>query len=222
MTAATLAVFTVSGINVPGAIGAAHGRSAPQAGVTVVNGKLQLASAVAATRLRTTLAQQQESRASRLRTVRASAVVQLQKSAEAARKAAEALLPVWVLPVEHYQLTAGFGDVGLWSRAHTGQDFAAPVGTPIRAIGDGKIIFAGYEGSYGNKIAIEHPDGTVSWYAHMSSFEVTSGPVKAGQVIGRIGATGNVTGPHLHFEIRPHNGDPVPPLTWLREHGIRA
>ena len=59
--------------------------------------------------------------------------------------------------------------------SHTGQDFAAPEGTPIHAVGDGKIIFAAYDGAYGNKIAIQHPDGTVTWYAHMSAFVRTSG-----------------------------------------------
>ena len=89
-------------------------------------------------------------------------------------------------------------------------------------MGDGKIIFAGYEGAYGNKIAIQHPDGTVTWYAHMSEFLKTSGTVKAGEVIGRIGTTGNTTGPHLHLEVRPGNAGPVPPLTWLREHGVKV
>ena len=68
------------------------------------------------------------------------------------------------------RLTAGFGDYGLWSSSHTGQDFAAPYGTTVHAVGDGKIIFAAYDGAYGNKIAIQHPDGTVTWYAHMSAF----------------------------------------------------
>ena len=127
-----------------------------------------------------------------------------------------------MLPVEHFRLTAGFGEYGLWASAHTGQDFAAPYGTPVHAIGDGKIIFAGYDGAYGNKIAIQHPDGTVSWYAHMSAFVVRSGQVKAGEVIGRIGTTGNTTGPHLHLEIRPNNGDPIDPLPWLRARHLKV
>ena len=89
-------------------------------------------------------------------------------------------------------------------------------------MGDGKIVFAAYEGAYGNKIAIQHPDGTVTWYAHLSEFLKTSGTVKAGDAIGRIGTTGNTTGPHLHLEVRPGDGGPVPPLTWLREHGVRS
>jgi murein DD-endopeptidase MepM/ murein hydrolase activator NlpD len=217
ITAATLAAFTVSGFNVPGAIGAARvGTSSPGS-----TSSQQQAGAIAAGALRQTLVTQQEARASRARDAQATAVRLLQVAAEKDRKAREAARPKWVLPVDHYRLTAGFGEYGLWSSMHTGQDFAAPEGTPIHAVGDGKIIFAGYDGAYGNKIAIQHPDGTVTWYAHMSAFIRTSGTVKAGEVIGRIGSTGHTTGPHLHLEVRPHNGDPIPPLTWLREHGLK-
>jgi murein DD-endopeptidase MepM/ murein hydrolase activator NlpD len=218
VTAATLAAFTVSGLNVPGAIGAAH-----QSGSTGATAQqLQQARTIAAGHLRQTLVKQDTERASRLRAVRTTMVRSVQDAAEAERKAREAARPKWVIPVDHFRLTAGFGDYGLWASAHTGQDFAAPEGTPIHAVGDGKIIFAGWDGSYGNKIAIEHPDGTVTWYAHMSAFIRTSGTVKAGDIIGRIGSTGNTTGPHLHLEVRPHNGDPIPPLTWLRQHGIKV
>nr|MBA3233073.1 M23 family metallopeptidase [Propionibacteriales bacterium] len=127
----------------------------------------------------------------------------------------------WVLPISHYRLTAGFGDYGLWSQAHTGQDFAAPIGTPVRSAGAGTIIFAGYDGAYGYKIVVEHPDGLVTWYAHLSSFVRTTGPVRAGELIGRVGSTGNVTGPHLHFEVRPHDGAAVDPLPWLAAHHIK-
>jgi murein DD-endopeptidase MepM/ murein hydrolase activator NlpD len=217
VTAATLAAFAVSGLNVPGAIGDAREGT----GASESTGQLRAAHDIAAGQLRQTLAAQQDERASRLRAARTSAVQQVQVAAEAARAAREAARPKWILPVDHYRLTAGFGEYGLWSHAHTGQDFAAPEGTPIHAVGDGKIIFEGWDGAYGNKIAIQHPDGTVTWYAHMSAFVVTSGNVKAGQVIGKIGSTGNTTGPHLHLEVRPGNGDPVPPLTWLREHGLK-
>ena len=217
VTAATLAAFAVSGLNVPGAIGAAR-----ESGVSSSSQQLQQARTIAAGQLRQTLVSQQEQRASRLRDAQSTMVAQVQVAAEKERAAREAARPKWVIPVEHYRLTAGFGDVGLWASIHTGQDFAAPEGTPIHAVGDGKIIFAAYDGSYGNKIAILHPDGTVTWYAHMSAFVQTSGTVKAGDVIGRIGSTGNTTGPHLHLEVRPHNGGPVPPLTWLREHGVKV
>ena len=177
---------------------------------------------IAAVQLRDTLAEQQEQRASRIRVAREEAVRLAQKAVKEARIAAEKARPKWVVPLLGYRLTAGFGDYGLWSSAHTGQDFAAPYGTAVRSIGDGKIIFASYDGAYGNKLVVEHPDGTVSWYAHLSVFVQTSGTVKAGDVIGRVGTTGNSTGDHLHLEVRPGDGAPVPPLTWLREHGVKV
>jgi murein DD-endopeptidase MepM/ murein hydrolase activator NlpD len=219
VTAATLAAFTVSGVNVPGAIGDARDSSATSA---ASQQQLQRARTLAAGQLRQTLVQQQEERASRLRAARTTMVQQVQVQVAKERKAREAARPKWVLPVDHFRLTAGFGDYGLWSSSHTGQDFACPEGTPIHAIGDGKIIFAAYDGAYGNKIAILHPDGTVTWYAHMSAFVQTSGTVQAGDVIGRVGTTGNTTGAHVHLEVRPHNGAPVPPLTWLRAHGVKV
>ncbi len=218
VTAATLAAFTVSGLNVPGAIGdAREGSSSTQR-----SPQLQQARSVAASQLRQTLVTQQEQRATRTRTAFTSSVRELQAAEKKAREAREAARPKWVVPVHGYRLTAGFGDYGLWSHSHTGQDFAAPYGTTVHAVGDGKIIFASYDGAYGNKIVIQHPDGTVTWYAHMAEFLKTSGTVKAGEAIGRIGMTGNTTGPHLHLEVRPGDGAPVPPLTWLREHGVRV
>ena len=226
VTAAALAAFAVSGINVPGAIGAAStdlsttGSSAGSDQGQVLSAARRSANAVAASALRQTLVTQQNNRATRLRETRAAAVKAVQAAAAAARKATEDARPKWRTPLASYRLTAGFGDYGLWSNAHTGQDFAAPQGTPILAAGDGVVIAAGYEGAYGNKVEIRHPDGTVTWYAHMLSIERSSGPVKAGDVIGHVGMTGNTTGPHVHFEVRPGGGDPVPPLTWLRQHGV--
>jgi murein DD-endopeptidase MepM/ murein hydrolase activator NlpD len=127
----------------------------------------------------------------------------------------------WFLPLRSFRTSAGFGQAGgLWSADHTGQDFSAPMGTPIRAVGAGEIIFAGWDGPYGNKIVVRHDDGTETWYCHMSNFEYTSGYVSAGTVIGYVGSTGNSTGPHLHFEVRPGGGDPIDPLPWLRGLGL--
>jgi murein DD-endopeptidase MepM/ murein hydrolase activator NlpD len=206
-------------MNVPGAIGDARQASTSTPAAAAADDQGPTAS-IAAVQLRSTLAKQQEERASRLRSAQAEAVRAARKAAKEARIAAEKARPKWVLPVSGFRLTAGFGEYGLWSSSHTGQDFACAYGTPVHAVGDGKIIFAAYDGSYGNKIAIEHPDGTVTWYAHMDSFVRTSGTVQAGDVIGRVGMTGNTTGAHLHLEVRPHDGPPVPPLTWLRQHGI--
>ncbi len=128
----------------------------------------------------------------------------------------------WVKPVVSYTLTAGFGDASsLWAHRHTGQDFAAPTGTPIHVVGAGTVVFAQWDGAYGRKIIVRHGDGTETWYCHMSAFEAKLGDtVQANDVIGLVGATGNTTGPHLHFEVRPEGGDPIEPMAWLRDHGV--
>jgi murein DD-endopeptidase MepM/ murein hydrolase activator NlpD len=221
LTAATLAAFAVSGVNVSGAFGDSH--EAPVASTTDTTE--HQAPYVSAAELRIQTAAQQAARASRLRAIQAEADRKARiAQAEAkrrARLAAERARPKWVKPILNYTLTAGFGESsGLWSHTHTGQDFAAPIGTPVRAAGDGKIVFAAWDGAYGRKIAIQHHDGTLTWYAHLSAFVRTSGDVKAGDVIGRVGSTGNTTGPHLHFEVRPGGGAPIPPLPWLRAHGV--
>jgi murein DD-endopeptidase MepM/ murein hydrolase activator NlpD len=209
----------VSGLNVPSAIGAARDGAARTD--PIAHGP-QRENALAAAQLRNRVAAQSAVRISRLRTAQQEALSAAQEAARRAKLAAENTRPQWVLPVEHYRLTAGFGDVsGLWSHTHTGQDFAAPSGTPVRAVGDGTIIFASYDGAYGNKIAIQHPDGTVTWYAHLSAFLRTDGKVQAGDLIGRVGSTGNVTGPHLHFEVRPDNQGPIEPMAWLRAHELK-
>jgi murein DD-endopeptidase MepM/ murein hydrolase activator NlpD len=131
--------------------------------------------------------------------------------------------PLLVLPVRGYRLTGRFGDrSGLWSSVHTGLDFAAPYGTSIHGIGAGVVTATGYDGRYGNKTVVRLVDGTELWFCHQSAVEVKVGErVRPGQVIGAIGTTGNVTGPHLHLEVHPSGGDPVDPLTWLRTRGLR-
>ncbi len=130
----------------------------------------------------------------------------------------------WQLPIPAgvYHLTARFGDCsGLWSHCHTGLDFAAPTGTPIQAVAKGVVTEVGWAGAYGNRTIVTLEDGTELWYAHQTSYTVSVGQtVSAGQVIGTVGATGNVTGPHLHLEVRPGAGDPVDPYTALIAHGI--
>ena len=143
------------------------------------------------------------------------------RRADAARAAAEARALSYVRPVTSFTLTAGFGETSsLWATVHTGQDFAAPTGTPVMAVHGGTVTSAGWAGSYGYRIVLTLPDGTQLWYCHLSSMVKTSGAVTTGDVIGRVGATGNVTGPHLHLEVRPGGGDPVDPLPWLRDHGV--
>mgnify|MGYP006266023713 FL=1 len=115
-----------------------------------------------------------------------------------------------------YQLSARFGERGwIWSTGwHTGLDFVVPTGTRVRAAASGTIINAGWAGAYGNRIEVDCGDGYIVTYNHLSRIEKFSGPVKAGEEIGRSGATGNITGPHLHFEVL-YNGKFVNPAVWL-------
>jgi murein DD-endopeptidase MepM/ murein hydrolase activator NlpD len=142
----------------------------------------------------------------------------------AEQQAARIKLHQWVLPVQAgaYHLTARFGDYSaLWSHFHTGLDFAAPTGTPIMAVAGGTISDVGYSGAYGDRTIETLPDGTELWYCHQNEFGTSVGATVApGQVIGYVGSTGNVTGPHLHLEVHPGGGDPVDPFTALEVHGL--
>jgi murein DD-endopeptidase MepM/ murein hydrolase activator NlpD len=132
----------------------------------------------------------------------------------------EAAAHRWVLPVVKYVKTSGFGM--RWGSLHAGEDFAAPIGTPVHAISSGVIVFAGEASGYGNKVEIRHWDGTCSWYGHLSEIDVKVGEkVDPGELVGRVGSTGHSTGPHLHLEIHPHGDGPVDPLPWLRAHGLK-
>jgi len=137
----------------------------------------------------------------------------------------ETLLPQpWVAPVEGYRLTGRFGDsASLWASAHTGLDFAAAEGTAIRAVAPGVVTSVAYDGSYGYKSVVTLADGTQLWFCHQSEQLVSVGDrVVAGEVIGTVGSTGNVTGPHLHLEVRPPGAGPVDPQQALAAHGLRV
>ncbi|MDQ0597486.1 murein DD-endopeptidase MepM/ murein hydrolase activator NlpD [Streptomyces canus] len=112
----------------------------------------------------------------------------------------------------------------MWSSGyHTGVDFVVPTGTSLKAVGAGTVVSAGWGGAYGNQVVIRLADGYYAQYAHLSSLSVSSGQTVAeGQQVGLSGATGNVTGPHLHFEIRttPDYGSDVDPLAYLRAKGV--
>jgi len=154
--------------------------------------------------------------------VATAALVEVERQ-QAAEKAARAEREgkVWVLPLDDYRITATFGSTGrLWSSRHTGIDLATSYGSPVMSMSSGEIIEAGYDGPYGNKIVIRHWDGTETWYCHLSRMDLRSGSVRPGTVIGRVGSTGNSTGPHLHLEVHPDGGDPVNPRTWLADHGL--
>ncbi|MGK5529906.1 M23 family metallopeptidase [Streptomyces sp. URMC 129] len=111
-----------------------------------------------------------------------------------------------------------------WSSGyHTGVDFPVPTGTPVVAITSGEVVTARTSSAYGNEVVIKHADGHYSQYAHLSSFSVTVGQtVGTGEQIGTVGATGNATGPHLHFEVRtgPEYGSDIDPLAYLRSFGV--
>ncbi|WP_241968371.1 M23 family metallopeptidase [Streptomyces sp. ICBB 8177] len=129
-------------------------------------------------------------------------------------------VPHDVLPVAQRGLSAYFGETGAhWLSMHTGIDFPVEPGTPVRAVTDGTVRVK-WNPSYGNMVELTAPDGTQTWYCHLSAARVTSGAVHAGEVIAYSGDTGNTTGPHLHFEVRPHGGAPVDPLPWLLAHGL--
>ncbi|MFI8834593.1 peptidoglycan DD-metalloendopeptidase family protein [Streptomyces afghaniensis] len=112
----------------------------------------------------------------------------------------------------------------MWSSGyHTGVDFVVPTGTSLKAVGAGTVVSAGWGGAYGNQVVIKLADGYYAQYAHLSQLSVSAGQtVTAGQQVGLSGATGNVTGPHLHFEIRttPDYGSDVDPVAFLRSHGV--
>ncbi len=104
---------------------------------------------------------------------------------------------------------------GSRSSAHTGLDISTSSGTGIRPVAAGTVIYAGYRGSYGNLLIIDHGNGVQSYYAHCSALYVSTGQqVGADSTIAAVGSTGNSTGPHLHLEIRI-NGNPVNPQNYI-------
>ena len=121
-------------------------------------------------------------------------------------------------PINGARLSSGFGmrrhPILGYSALHKGTDFAAPIGTPIMAAGDGVIVRAGGNGSYGNYVRIRHSDGYETAYAHMSRFGRgvrTGARVSQQQIIGYVGTTGRSTGPHLHYEVL-YNGQQMNPM----------
>ncbi|UQU64070.1 M23 family metallopeptidase [Couchioplanes caeruleus] len=129
-------------------------------------------------------------------------------------------LPQWVNPLPEGAVTSCFGQ--RWGRLHAGVDLAAPSGTPIHAAGAGIVVSAGAEQGYGNAVLIDHGNGYLTHYGHMSEITAKLGQrVRPGDEIGKEGSTGHSTGPHLHFEV--HEGsykNPIEPTAWMREHGV--
>ena len=121
--------------------------------------------------------------------------------------------PLYVLPVTDYILTSCFGP--RWGTNHNGIDLAVPTGTSVAAAADGIVIQAGWNGGYGISVYIDHENGVITRYGHMSETLVSVGQeVKQGDIIGLSGSTGDSTGPHVHFEMR-ENDVPIDPSKYV-------
>ncbi|GAA3845448.1 M23 family metallopeptidase [Streptomyces coacervatus] len=145
----------------------------------------------------------------------------------AAREAERKRLNTFVAPIANSYVSTGYqASSSLWSSgSHTGIDFHAASGTTVHAVGSGTVVETGWGGAYGNQIVIRMHDGTYTQYGHLSSIGVSVGQtVTPGQQIGLSGATGNTTGPHLHFEARttPEYGSDIDPVAYLRAHGVNV
>ena len=119
-------------------------------------------------------------------------------------------------PVERSKavVSAGFG-APRGSTRHLGLDLAAPAGTPVRATAGGRVIVAERDGRYGRTVVIDHGGGFRTRYAHLKKIETSAGRrVKRGELVGRVGKSGNASGPHLHYEVL-RNGVPVDPRLYL-------
>jgi murein DD-endopeptidase MepM/ murein hydrolase activator NlpD len=103
---------------------------------------------------------------------------------------------------------------------HAGVDIGAPLGAPIYAASNGVVEYAGPASGFGQEVVLTHADGVTTVYGHMETILVTSGPVTAGEPIALVGAEGDATGPHLHFEVHVNN-QTVDPVAWLIAHGVK-
>jgi murein DD-endopeptidase MepM/ murein hydrolase activator NlpD len=136
------------------------------------------------------------------------------------RELPKVVAPAWVNPNPTARVTSCFGP--RWGRLHAGVDLAAPDHTPIVAAGAGVVVRAGAAEGYGNAVLIDHGNGYLTHYGHLSVIAVQVGQqVTAGERIGDEGSTGHSTGPHLHFEV--HEGyykNPIEPAEWMHQHGV--
>jgi len=149
----------------------------------------------------------------------ANAAAQAEAELQAALIEAERLRQIGVIEVPiqgKYTLSARYGQRGgIWSTGwHTGLDFRVKSGTPVVVAANGTVIASGWGGAYGYRIEVDHGNGYITSYSHLSKIEVTEGTVTAGQEIGKSGSSGNTTGPHLHFEVTK-DGEFMNPSSWL-------
>jgi murein DD-endopeptidase MepM/ murein hydrolase activator NlpD len=127
----------------------------------------------------------------------------------------------WTNPLSYRRISRGVGQVPIRSkpnpnnlqaqnkdrryRTHMGIDYAAPIGTPVFSVANGRVAFIGFSGAYGKLIIIDHPGNYRTYYAHLSNYnnELALGnEIRRGMEIGYVGSTGRSTGPHLHYELR--------------------
>jgi murein DD-endopeptidase MepM/ murein hydrolase activator NlpD len=146
-------------------------------------------------------------------------VLNLRRLAMIARQRMIAALPS--LNPDDGTITAGFGwRVNPWPEFHQGLDLAADYGTPVHAAADGVVVSAGWDGGFGIKVDVDHENGYHTWYAHLSRVAVAPGTrVHKGETIAYVGATGDATGPHLHYQVMLA-GQPINPEPYL--NGVPA
>ncbi|GIG65868.1 M23 family metallopeptidase [Phytomonospora endophytica] len=133
---------------------------------------------------------------------------------------AQAAEEIWTTPLKkgEFDLTSYFGQ--RWGVLHAGIDLAAPTGTPVYAAHRGKVSEAGWAGTYGYLVVIDHGKGLQTYYAHNSALTVSSGDtVEAGDPISKVGNTGYSFGPHSHFEVHL-DGEKIDPMPYLKKRGL--
>ncbi|MEU0087059.1 M23 family metallopeptidase [Streptomyces sp. NPDC006274] len=229
----TRGAVVAAGMGAVMVVGAGAGVASADAGKAAKPAVVDAASAVAAQADAQASAAKAKAAASAAKAKAAASAAKAKAAASAAKaKAAKKpakKTPSWVKPVSKYTLTASFAQGGaMWSAKHSGQDFAVPIGTPVKAAGAGTVVKAGPNGggdgpAYGNAVVVKHNNGKYSQYAHLSKINVKIGSkVKAGQTIAKSGNSGNSSGPHLHFEIRttPNYGSALNPMAFLRSAGV--
>jgi murein DD-endopeptidase MepM/ murein hydrolase activator NlpD len=215
-TGATVAESAPALFDLGGAAAKTRARDAATAQFDRVESEQQREVQNAAVTARVEQAQRIARSAERTALVKKTSIAAALRKAEAARKARER----WVMPIRGAVFTSGFG--WRWGRMHEGDDFGTPVGTPLAAMSTGTVVFAGWEGGYGNKVEIQYWDGTMSVYGHMSQISPGVGDrVAPGDIVGLSGNTGHSTGPHLHLEIHPDGGGAIDPAPWLHNHGLQ-
>jgi murein DD-endopeptidase MepM/ murein hydrolase activator NlpD len=165
------------------------------------------------------ISRQQAAQQAAQRAAKAAATAKAAFAAAKAEHARIAKLHSWVRPNDG-ALSSPFAM--RWGRMHKGIDLAGGYGSPIFAAAGGTVAYAGAESGYGRVVKIVDWDGTQTWYGHMSQFLVNGGDhVTPGQEIALVGAAGDATGPHLHFEVRV-DGAPVDPIPFLAARGVHV